>query len=144
MSPRAGNGAVKVISARFGRKLGLSFVADTFTENRIALEVKPSLVVLDEDILTTPFPVDELSHSALPHQTISMPYALLYQPHHFLRHHAPRMAVRSTGVALLADVPAFSIGTRGAHPSGMTMPTHGLGENDRRLRIGLATQLAAA
>lgn len=69
MSPRAGDGAVKMVSAGLGRKLGLGFAADALTENRIAFEVEPFRVVLDEDILSAPFPVDELSHSTSPPQS---------------------------------------------------------------------------
>jgi hypothetical protein len=62
MSPRAGDGAVKVISAGLGRKLGPGFAAYALAENRIALEVEALLIVIEEDILVTPFSFDELFH----------------------------------------------------------------------------------
>jgi hypothetical protein len=68
MSPRASNGAVKVISAGLGRKLGLGFVAYAVAENGIAFEIKPSIIVLGDDILSAPFSVNELSHSSSPAQ----------------------------------------------------------------------------
>ena len=73
MRPRAADGAVEVIAAGLGRKLGIAFVADAAPENGIALEVKPLVVVIDEDVLGAPFPVDELSHSSPPAQFCGPP-----------------------------------------------------------------------
>src|SRR3954453_5538021 len=75
MRPGAGDGAVKMVSAGLGRKLGLGVAADALTENRIAFEVEPFGVVLDEDVLGAPLPVDELSHSTSPAQSHT-PYGM--------------------------------------------------------------------
>jgi hypothetical protein len=68
MSPWTSNSAVKVISARLGRKLGLGFVAYAVTEDRIALEIESPSIVLVENILGGPFPVDELPHLCAPRE----------------------------------------------------------------------------
>jgi hypothetical protein len=54
MGPGAGYRAVKMIAAGLGRKLRLGVAADVVAENRIALEVHPLVVVIDEDILRAP------------------------------------------------------------------------------------------
>jgi hypothetical protein len=50
MRPRAGDGAVEMIAAGLGGKLGGGFIADAIAENGIALEVKPLGVVLDQNV----------------------------------------------------------------------------------------------
>ena len=66
MRPWAADGAVKMIAARRGRKLGLGFTVDAIAENRGALEVEAFVVVIAEDILAAPFSVNQLSHSPPP------------------------------------------------------------------------------
>src|SRR5262245_12226263 len=67
MCPRTSNSAVKVISAGLGWELRLRVVTNALAEQGVALEIKPSIVVLDEDVLGAPSPINELAHSGLLH-----------------------------------------------------------------------------
>ena len=66
MRPRAGDRTIQVIAAGFGRKRGAGVTADTVAENRVALEIQPLVVVVEQDVLGPPLSVDKLSHSLSP------------------------------------------------------------------------------